>query len=501
MKISKKKLSKKLTALVLGGMMAISLNGTVFAKGMSLQESITDALNNNHSIKQQEADLAKAKAVLGEAQGRRGVALTWQGSANKVGGHDYDNQDIDHSYENTIQASIPVYTGGALENKVKSAKLGVDIGQLDLTNEQQSVELQTVQGYYDILNFQNIKKVDEDTVNQYSDHLQMAQAKYAAGVVPKIDLLEAEVNLANAQQDLVNSNNNLQVAITSFNKIIGQDMFTDVEPSDDYLEDTSFSKTMQECMDIANANRPDRLAAQKSVEQAQKAIAAAKAGNLPQVSVTAQKSIAGNNELNNDQSDKSMVGVQASWNIFDSNVTRSQVKQSEAALLRAQEEQADIDDQIHLDVRQAYLSMQAARKNIETTRVAVDQAAENNRIADVRYQAGVGTNSDRLDAITYYTTARMNYNQALYDYTTSKAKLYKAMGISPQLINQDIDQIMAAAATTASATSADENTDTTASSTTDEVNTSDNSNEKSTTADNEQGNNSPELNALDRSNN
>lgn len=435
---SKNKWVKNLTALVLSGMMTISLSGTVFARSMSLQESITEALNNNHSIKQEEADLENAKAVLGEAQGQTGVTLKWEGSASKLGGRYYDDTNIDHSYGNDITASIPIYTGGQLENNIKSAKIGVQIGELNLQNEQLGIELQTLQGYYDILNYQNIKEVDEDTVAQYNEHLKMANAKYGAGVVPKVDLLEAQVNLANAQQDLVTADNNLQVAMTSFNKIIGQDLMTDVEPSDNYLTDTNFSKTMEECMDIALKNRPDGVAAQKSVEQAEAEIAAAKAGNKPQVSVVAEKSIAGNSMLDNDQSDKKSVGVQASWNIFDNNVTHSQVKQAEATLAKAQQAQADMDDQIRLDVRQAYLSMEAARTNIETTKTAVDQAVENNRIADVRYQAGVGTNSDRLDAITLYTSARMNYNQALYNFTISKAALYKAMGISAQLVAQDV---------------------------------------------------------------
>ncbi|MDQ0203074.1 TolC family protein [Pectinatus haikarae] len=435
---NKNKWTKKLTALVLSGILTVSLSSTVFARAMSLQESITEALNNNHSIKQEEADLDKAKAVLGEAQGKRGVTLTWAGSAYKVAGHYYNDLNIDHSYSNSLEASIPIYTGGQLENNVKSARLGVDISALTLKNEQQSIELQTLQAYYSILNYQNIKKVDEDTVTQYNEHVQIANAKYSAGVVPKVDLLEAEVNLANAQQDLVTADNNLQIAVTSFNKIIGQNLMTAVEPSDNYLMDTGFSKTMQECTDIAIENRPDGIASQKTVEQAETAIAAARAAYIPQVSAVAEKSIDGNNMLNNDQSDKSWYGVQASWNIFDSNVTHSQVKQAEAALVRAQQEQADTNDQIRLDVRQAYLSMDAARQNIITTKTAVDQAAENNRIADVRYQAGVGTNSDRLDAITYYTNARMNYNQALYNYTTSKAALYKAMGISAQLVAKDI---------------------------------------------------------------
>ena len=431
-------LFKNLTAMVLSGITVMTLGNTAFAREMSLQESVLEALNNNHTIKQEESDVEKAKAVLGEAQGNQGVKLTWTGTVNKLGGHYYNSNNIDHSYGNTVTASLPLYAGGQLDDNLKSAKLGVDVSNYTLENTKQSIQLQVIQSYYQILNSQNIKDVRQNVVKQYSDHEQMAEAKYNAGVVPKSDLLRSQVNLADAQQNLTSAENDLQIAISDFNKLIGQDLMTDVQPSDDYLTNYKFTQTLQECMDEAVTNRPDGIATRKAVEQAQLAISAAKAGYLPQVSLVAQKDIAGNNMMTNDQSDKSAVGVQASWDLFDSNVTHSQVKQAEAALIRAQQEQADMDDQIRLDVRQAYLSMEAAQKNIHTTQVAVAQATEDNRIAQVRYQAGVGTNSDILDTISDYVTARMNYNQALYDYTVSIASLNKAMGLDAQSIINDL---------------------------------------------------------------
>ncbi|WP_196593094.1 TolC family protein [Pectinatus sottacetonis] len=429
-----KKLIKNLTALILSGFMTLSLTNPVFARQMSLEESITEALSNNHSIKQSEADLEKAKAVLGEAKGNKGLKLTWEGTANKVGGHYYNQYDIDHSYGNVLSASIPVYTGGALENQYKSADLGVEISALTLENEKQTIQLQTIQDYYKILDCQNIKKVRQSAVTQYSEHEKVAMAKYNAGVVPKSDLLRAQVNLADAKQNLITAENDLQIAVTDFNKLIGQNVLTDVEPSDNYLTNTEYPNTLQKCMDTALQNRPDGLAAQKAVLQAQKSVKSAKAGYLPQVSIVAQKDIAGNSMFDDDQTDKSAIGVQADWTIFDSSVTKSQVKQAEATVIHAQQGVAETNDQILLDVRQAYLSMEAAKRNIETTKIAVAQAAEDNRIAQVRYQAGVGTNSDRLDSIVDYVTAQMNYNQALYDYTISRAALNKAMGLPAEAV-------------------------------------------------------------------
>jgi outer membrane protein len=124
-----------------------------------------------------------------------------------------------------------------------------------------------------------------------------------------------------------------------------------------------------------------------------------------------------------------MVSLNLSLNVFDSGLTRSQVKQAEYGVISSQEQARQTRDGVALEVRDAYLSMKEAEKRIETSKVAVDQAEEDYKIAEVRYTAGVGTNLDVIDAQLSLAQAKTNYTQALYDFNTSKAKLEKAMGI------------------------------------------------------------------------
>ena len=102
---------------------------------------------------------------------------------------------------------------------------------------------------------------------------------------------------------------------------------------------------------------------------------------------------------------------------------------AKANVVKAEESYRQISDQVNLAVRTSYLSMREAEKRIKTTEVAVEQAEEDYRIAQLRYQAGVGTNTDVLDASVALTTAKNNYIQALYDYNTSWALLEQSMGV------------------------------------------------------------------------
>ena len=216
------------------------------------------------------------------------------------------------------------------------------------------------------------------------------------------------------------------------NNLIGLPIDTKINIQDE-LKYTKYDLSLAECMDLAMTNRPDGVAAAKAIEQAKASVKAAQAGNLPQLSAYASYTVDGDDAFNNDAAEKSEVGVKASWNLFDNNVTKAQVRQAEAALAKAQENAQYVNEGIQLEVHQAYLNLLSAEKNIQTTSVAVNQASEDYTIAQVRYTAGVGTNIDVMDAAVALTTAKTNYVQALYDYNVSKAQLDKAMGLPVDL--------------------------------------------------------------------
>ena len=433
--MNKKSLNKTITAVLLSGSLFLGGSNLAFAQDtvdLTLDNTVEMALENNRTIKQAVYDTDSARWALSEAKGQKGFSISWQTAAAAVGGETYDQQNRDSSYQNVVEASIPLYTGGQLENNIKGKEIGVDISDLTLENTKQQIKYDTTKGYYNILQCRNLVGVNQETVDQLQAHLDTVNAKYAAGTVAKSDVLRSQVELADAKQNLVNAENNYDLSISSLNNLIGLPIDTKINIQDE-LKYTKYDLSLAECMDLAMNNRPDGIAAAKSVEQAKTSVKVAQAGNLPQVSAYASYTIDGDDAFNNDAAEQSEVGVKASWSIFDNNVTKSQVRQAEAALAKAQENVQYVNEGIQLEVHQAYLNLLSAEKNIQTTSVAVNQASEDYTIAQVRYTAGVGTNIDVMDAAVALTTAKTNYVQALYDYNVSKAQLDKAMGIPVDL--------------------------------------------------------------------
>lgn len=433
--MNKKSLNKTITAVLLSGSLFLGGSNLAFAQDtvdLTLDNTVEMALENNRTIKQAVYDTDSARWALSEAKGQKGFSISWQTAAAAAGGETYDQQNRDSSYQNVVEASIPLYTGGQLENNIKGKEIGVDISDLTLENTKQQIKYDTTKGYYNILQCRNLVGVNQETVDQLQAHLDTVNAKYAAGTVAKSDVLRSQVELADAKQNLVNAENNYDLSISSLNNLIGLPIDTKINIQDE-LKYTKYDLSLAECMDLAMNNRPDGIAAAKSVEQAKTSVKVAQAGNLPQVSAYASYTIDGDDAFNNDAAEQSEVGVKASWSIFDNNVTKSQVRQAEAALAKAQENVQYVNEGIQLEVHQAYLNLLSAEKNIQTTSVAVNQASEDYNIAQVRYTAGVGTNIDVMDAAVALTTAKTNYVQALYDYNVSKAQLDKAMGIPVDL--------------------------------------------------------------------
>ena len=211
------------------------------------------------------------------------------------------------------------------------------------------------------------------------------------------------------------------------NKIVGLPLETDLR-LENLLTYTPYEYDMAYCLGYAAAYRPELEQAKQSVEAAKGSLKVARSGHMPQIAASAAQKWSDSN-WPGDENGNWGVGVTVSMNVFDTGVTLSKIHGAEADLAKAEETYRDTVDLVNLDVRSNYLNLREAEKRIETTKLAVDQADEDYRIAQLRYRNGVGTNTDVLDAEVALTKAKTNYLQAMYDYNTSKTTLESAMGV------------------------------------------------------------------------
>lgn len=388
---------------------------------LSLEESIALALKNNPSLKvaQQEKD----KAAWGVQEARSGqlpsLSLNHAASRNHSEAGEADN------FNTSLRLSWPLYTGGRTEALIDQAGSGARAAEAGVVKARQQLRLDATTAYYNVLQAGNMVKVNEMAVANLEEHLQKVQAQFDAGAVAKTDLLRSEVELANARQNLIKAQNGHAVALASFNNIIGVP-HGDKTVLKDELGYAPGDATLEDSVAAALRQRPELTQSKENIAAAKAAEKVAASGRLPTVSLSGSQNWAGNEFPG--QNNTWSVGVSANWSLFDSGLTKARVEGAKTAAEKAVLQDEQTRQGIELEVRQAYLGMAEAEKRIETAKVAVDKAVEDRKIAGTKYDAGVGTNLDVIDAQLALTQADTNYTQALYDYNVGKAKLAKATG-------------------------------------------------------------------------
>lgn len=450
--MTRHKFSKRF--LVLGAALTMLMSQSAFAGEvveLNLEDAMQRAFNTNPAITIAGYERDSARASYNAARSSKWISISgshttqrggsndnvttgnswiWDGTAHKQVAWANTSKQIGNQHSNTVSASMPIYTGGKLSGTIKQAKAGYLISEQGLQKAYNDMRTTVTNGYFDMLQADNMQKLGRESVERLADHLKNVEAQYEVGVVAKVDVLRSQVELANAKQSLIKAENAYQIAEANLNKIVGLPMDTQLK-LDNILVYAPYENDMQYCLDYAAMHRPELEQAKQNVEAAKGALRVAISGHMPQIAASASQNW---NDSNwpGDENGNWGVGVQVTMNIFDSGVTTSKIHGAEADLAKAHETYRDTVDAVNLDVRSNYLNLREAEKRIDTTKLAVSQAEEDYRIAQLRYMNGVGTNTDVLDAQVALTDAKTNYLQAMYDYNTCKTNLETAIGVPMQ---------------------------------------------------------------------
>lgn len=464
--MNRNKLTKRF--LLLSAALTMALGQSAFAGetvALNLDDAMLRAFQTNPTVSIAQYELDSARASYNAARQSRGISIT-ASHTTKRGGYD-DNiikktdatgawtgeywKNIGNNHSNGLTASLPIFTGGKLSGTIKQAKANYQYNEVGVQRTYNEMRSTVTDGYFNMLQADNIQKLSAESVTRLEDHLKNVQAQYDVGVVAKVDVLRSQVELANAKQTLIQAENSYQVAEANMNKIVGLPMDTNLK-LDNLLVYNAYDKNMDDCLAYAAEHRPELMQAKYNVDAAKGALMVARSGHMPQVAASASQSWSDSN-WPGDEKGNWGVGVNVSMNVFDTGVTLSKIHGAEADLKKAEETYRNTVDSVNLDVRSNYLGLREAEKRISTTKLAVEQADEDYRIAQLRYMSGVGTNTDVLDAQVALTQAKTNYTKALYDYNTSKTALETSIGVP---MENPVTAVKVQAAKTAKAVKATE---------------------------------------------
>ena len=289
------------------------------------------------------------------------------------------------------------------------------------------LELLVRQTYNDARADKALVKVAEETVQNTQRHLDQIQGFVGAGTRPEIDLLQARTDLANARVALINTENAWETARVGLNAAMGVMGDTDYDLADEppqpvQGEDAPGDALMQE----AEKARPDLVALAEQVHAQQLTVQALEGQYLPTLSGNA--GVAQSGPAIDRLGWNASVGLTLNWQIFQGGLTRHEVREAEANLAGLQA-QLDLQrQQLRTEVDAARLAVKAAKASTVASQEVVVNARERLRLAEQRYQVGVGSSIELGDAQVAVTQAAAQLVQADDNLAVARARLLHGLG-------------------------------------------------------------------------
>ena len=413
-------------------------------QGMSLEKTINAALKANLGLKIAEAEVkaseAEKKARITEFLPTLNTKYSYldrdeptrQTFGLEGGGITDAVVNPKDEYNFVTSFSQPIFTGFSLINKYKIASLGLDIAKIKQKVTRQNIILDAKNAYFSILKAQKLLDVALLTVNQITSQKDVIENMYQIGVRPLNDVLQSQVQLANAKQHLITAKKNLAAAQLQFNTLMIRPVNTPVTIVD-ILDYKPFSYDIDYCLTQAKKNRVEIQSADLEVKISEKDYKQSQSNFYPTVNLEGNYYRRGtdwNVDGGEGIPDREFWDIRAtvSWNFWEWGRTTYGVREKFQRLSQAKYRQKQVQVDIDSEVKQAYLRAKEAEQNIAAVEKAIDQAKENLRIIEEHYKNQVSTITDLLVAQTLLTDTMTNYYNALYGYKIAKAILYRAIG-------------------------------------------------------------------------
>lgn len=275
------------------------------------------------------------------------------------------------------------------------------------------------------------QKVAREALDRLSMHEHDVSILVEKGANPEIDLLRTRTEVANARKELNGADNAVDLTYSALKNLLGVGVSLE-EPASltEALEQAP--KTEEDLSSLtatALSQRPELSAIDARIAAAEQALKAAKGEYLPTIAMEGRYEYMKGDFRDMEGDNHWTLGLVAEFPLWTWGKIGAKVREATSQLVQVRIQREKTVDRIRLEVRQAFLDLRKAGKNIEAANSALITSKEAYRLSRARYVAGEGTNTDVLDARTSLSRAEANYVQALFDHNVSLAALHRAVGM------------------------------------------------------------------------
>ena len=344
-------------------------------------------------------------------------------------------------YNVTLQLEQNLYTGGAVTSQLAIARLNVEKQNYELQEIASRVAMDVRIAFNELLLNRAKVRVRQDSVRVLDEELKSQRQSFSAGIVSNLNVQRAEVALANERPELFNAQTQLKNSYLQLGDLFG----TEVHPRDETapfevsgeLQYQPNHPDLNDCLARADSNRAVIKARQKDIEIEDHQYVLDRSAMRPHVrafsgyEVYSERDPAVGPEFNYG----GVVGINATWNIFDGHATKGRMQATRARREAAVQALAAARRTVASEVRSAFFDLQQAERVLETETSNVQASDEALEIAKSNFAAGLGTQLDILQAASDVTRTRTTRLSAIYLHNAALARLAHACASSAQSLD------------------------------------------------------------------
>jgi outer membrane protein TolC len=327
----------------------------------------------------------------------------------------------------TASVALPLFTSGRISGGIKAAEARQRVADAQISAAVSDLKLAVAVAYVDVIRARRAHDVARSNVQSLDALASDTSSMYERELVPKNELLTAQVALADAKQNELRTRNAAEVALAAYNRRLGLPMTRPADLAEPIHAPVEVSRSVEELTEQAVGRRAELSALDAQAEALGQLARTERSRALPQVALTGGYQHLENQFLDDDTVAVAGIGVQ--WALFDGGVSRKRAAALEHSRKATEQQHAETASLIALQVREAWLGLSEARQRVQVTKGAAEQADESVRIARERYSAGLGTQTQLLEAEALRVQALKNRDDAVLDATLAELRVARAAGI------------------------------------------------------------------------
>ncbi|WP_339902692.1 TolC family protein [uncultured Cyclobacterium sp.] len=412
------------------------LSASVFSQDnsgkLTLEQSVETALQNNLNLKRAEMNLISSEANLLESKGQMlpsfsmglSSGFRWGRSINPVT-NDFESRRIGN-VNVSGSSSLPLYSGGRVQNSIKQSKLNVEVNRLNVEKSRNDITLNAINLFINVAFSMEQLNIAQSQLKTSTEQLERTKSLVRAGALPMADQLDLEAQSATNELEVINAQNNLRIAKLNLSQALQlpfDDNFGIIIPEVGVEGLEIGTVGVAEVYSIAEGRLPEIQAAELAVKSAEYGVKIAKGSFAPSLNLSAN--VFSNyvdqstfmtpdpllQQFENNLSQSANIGLNIP--VFSNFRNKASLQRARVQKRLSEIQEIEAKNLLRQDIESAYTSAYAAEQSYKSSLIRVEALGESFRMAKQRFEVGA------INAVDFQV-AQNNLFNAEADLVTAK---------------------------------------------------------------------------------